>query len=137
MLVVPTLSADYTATVVITRQENVSAGLALVGDRDNAAGVELRNQSAVLWRRDESKYSELGAAPIATTSKSVQLRVTASSGYMFQFEASSDGVTWSPVGGQIDISTVPRWDRGLRVGLTSSRGEARFTSFRITPNATK
>ena len=67
------------------------------------------------------------------------MRLKATDGYKFQFAASADGTSWTPVGANVTGKNLPPWDRSLRVALTVEGGEtaeARFDLFRLVPEMT-
>jgi xylan 1,4-beta-xylosidase len=138
----PTTLGDYTATTVLdarTLARGASAGIAAYGDADNAVGVSLREGSLFIWRRrihdQRSDHQELTTTD-APRRGSIHLRMTAREGRFYRFEASGDGRTWSNVGGELDGTHLPPWDRGVRVALFAGGAEgarARFDRLRIEP----
>ncbi|MFY0579133.1 hypothetical protein ACN28S_37055 [Cystobacter fuscus] len=121
-------------------------GLAAVGDWDNWIGVVLNGPKVEVWRRYESQQVVVASldAPAAADGK-LTLRMKAKAGHLFQFSVRGEEGTWVDVGETQDggISyrkdgpiLLPPWDRGVRVGLTTSGvpgASARFDSLRITP----
>jgi hypothetical protein len=50
------------------------AGIAMIGDRQSAAGLGIRNGRLYEWRRDEGKFQTLATAPLAGAGR-IDLRV--------------------------------------------------------------
>ena len=139
-----TTTGDYVATTAVNMRgvrEAEFAGLSAYGDAENALGISVDNKKVViLWRREKNEYKEniltdfVGTLP---RSGLVQLRMTAREGHLYGFAVSDDGRTWTDVGGEVDGSYLPPWDRGVRVALVaggSRGGGGRFGHFRIEPS---
>jgi beta-xylosidase len=132
-----TLLGDYVAETEVSADPTVRAGLAAVGDGDNALGISVLANKVMVWRLGNgmSQLVAEGAAPIKT-----QLRMTAAKGHVYSFATSGDsGVTWEPIGSYVDSQAVdpdlPPWDRGVRVGLVASGpagATAKFEFLRVT-----
>lgn len=135
-----TLLGDYVATTEVSAPANVRAGLAAVGDGDNALGVSVLGDKVMVWRLGNGTSQPIAeaAAPIKA-----QLRMTAAKGHVYSFAVSGDdGKTWEPVGSYVDSQAVdpdlPPWDRGVRVGLLASGPagtSAKFEFLRVTLGA--
>jgi hypothetical protein len=112
------------------------AGLAVVGDQENALGLAAgRDGNVVLWRRQKNQH-EMVATSTTPKSAWLWLRVTARDGHLFHFAYSRNGRDWTDVGTELDGDYLPPWDRGLRVALTAGGAtgmSARFGSLRILP----
>ena len=113
---------------------NASAGLAAIGDQENALGVAIGGEGkVVVWRRQKNQQ-ETVTTSAAPKSVSVWLRMTAREGHLFRFAFSPDGRNWIDVGTELDGENLPPWDRGLRVALTAggtAGASARFGSLSI------
>ena len=115
-------------------QAGALAGLAAIGDQENALGVAVDSDGKVLvWRRQKNQQETLatGAAPKSST---LWLRLTARDGHLFRFAVSPNGSNWTEVGAELDGEYLPPWDRGVRVALTANGIGARFNSLRIAPS---
>jgi xylan 1,4-beta-xylosidase len=140
----PTTSGDYVATTVVNMRglrEAEFAGLSAYGDAENALGISVDNKMAViLWRREKNEPKEIVASDFVGMMRSggfVHLRMTAREGHLYRFAVSDDGQKWTDVGGEVDGSFLPPWDRGVRVALVAGGAPhlpLRFESFRIEPS---
>jgi beta-xylosidase len=135
-----TTSGDYVATTVVDMRrarEPLFAGLSAYGDAENALGVSVDNKSAViLWRREKNNYTENVLTDFMPGGGPLHLRMTAREGRLYRFSASVDGRAWKDLGGEVDGSFLPPWDRGVRVALVAGgmmRMPVRFESLRIEP----
>jgi beta-xylosidase len=126
---------DYEATTEVTADPGVSAGLAAVGDGDNALGISLVAGNAVVWRLANGASQSLAQVPAADRET---LRMTAQGGHVLSFAIHAAGAPWVPVGDPVDSRAVepdlPPWDRGVRIGLVASGpagASARFEYLRV------
>lgn len=132
-------SGNYTAVAVLDRTSlgaEVVVGLSAFGDPENAIVVALHGPKVELWRRQGSGQQLVTTVDAPATGDTLHLRVTARTGYLFQFAVSPDGNTWTNVGGDQNGEFLPPWDRAVRVALTvggAQGASARFDSLRITP----
>jgi beta-xylosidase len=122
-----TKTDEYTATVAVNHNSigtNEAAGLAAVGDQDNALGVWVKNGQISLWLTKGDKTETVSQQNLPKN-PSVQLRMTADNGHQYRFAWSSDGTIWKELNADkpLDGSYLPPWDRGIRVGLLA-RGPA-------------
>jgi beta-xylosidase len=133
-----TTTGDYTALTEIDRTDLKSdafAGIAAIGDTENAMGLAASDTRLLLWHRDKGQFQKLAEAPVPITPH-LHLRLIAAQGHLFHFAASADGKTWTPMGDTQKGDKLPPWDRSIRVGLTVGGAEnavGRFVSFRMTP----
>lgn len=131
-----TLSPNYTAqTTVLPGQQRPLAGLAIIGDDDNAIGVSIQQGQVRVWKLEKGKEQSLGTAQIGDASR-VTLLAKVQNGNSVSFSYSTDGQSFTPVGERsIDGTYLPPWDRAVRVGLTV-RGPAsqvaQFDDFTLT-----
>jgi len=93
------------------------AGIAMIGDRNNAAGLGVRNGRLEEWRRDRGTFQTLASVPLHS-SGSIYLRVQSSETVLMKLDYSADGTDWTEIEKPINVSSLPPWDRGLRVGFT-------------------
>jgi xylan 1,4-beta-xylosidase len=138
-----TVAGNYSATVkldVSMLSAAHSAGVSAFGDRQNALGASVRDHRLVLWKRQQNKHENLStnSFPAGNT---LFLRMNASGGHRFTFSTSTDGRSWSPIAGNIDVegNYLPPWDRGVRVALVVGGAGARgvFDDVRVSPGETK
>jgi len=131
-----TLSPNYTAQATVVPQANgVQAGLAIIGDDDNAVGVSVQDGQVRVWKLEKGKEQSLGTAQAGNAS-AVTLLAKVENGSQISFSYSTDnGKSFTPVGDRsIDGAYLPPWDRALRVGLTAkgTAGQtAQFDSFTL------
>ncbi|MFD2571497.1 family 43 glycosylhydrolase [Spirosoma soli] len=133
-----TFSGNYTTqTTVLRGQPNSpAAGLAIIGDDDNAIGLSVQNDELRVWKREKGNDQVITTAQLSTT-KSVTLQAKVQNGKDILFGYSTDGQTFKALEtAPIDGSFLPPWDRGIRVGLTAkgTAGQtAQFDSFVLAP----
>lgn len=134
-----TTVGNYVATAEVVMgslKPGALAGLAAIGDQENALGVAIGSDGkVVVWRRQKNQH-ETVTTSTAPRSASLWLRMTARDGHLFRFAFSRNGRNWTEVGTELDGAYLPPWDRGLRVALTAggtAAASARFGALRITP----
>ncbi|GAB3559741.1 family 43 glycosylhydrolase [Spirosoma fluminis] len=131
-----TTAGNYTAQTTIRRQiSTAEAGLALIGDDDNAVGISLANGQTTVWKREKGVDQKLATANVVT-GETITLRSTVKNGKTISFAYSVDGKPFVSVDtSPIDGSFLPPWDRAVRVGLTAKGNReqaALFDAFTIT-----
>jgi len=131
-------SGDYVATTLVDagpRRGGGMAGLSAFGDTENALGVSAGGGRVVVWRREKNADAEVASAE-APRGARLQLRMTAREGRFYRFAFSRDGRAWTDVGGEVDGTYLPPWDRGVRVALVAGGGRGAAGAFdwlRIAP----
>jgi xylan 1,4-beta-xylosidase len=133
-----TKTAAYTANVTVNQPSiaaNERAGLAAIGDPDNAIGVWVSGGKISLWQTKGGKEEKLVEAALPPDS-AIQVRVNATGGNQFRFGWSADGNTWNELNPDhsLDGSYLPPWDRAIRIGLLAkgpATGEVHFDNFRL------
>ncbi|HEX8531457.1 MAG TPA: family 43 glycosylhydrolase [Cytophagales bacterium] len=133
-----TKTETYAATAAINPASisgNEAAGLAAVGDLNNALGVWVKDGQIALWQTkgDTTRTVLQQKLPKGQT---VQLRMTAAGGHQYRFAWSPDGTTWNELNADkpLDGSYLPPWDRGIRVGLLAkgpAGADVQFDWFRL------
>lgn len=115
-----TLTGDYTVTTTVNRKRsNSQAGLAAIGDDDNALGISADAQSLTIWKVERGKKTVISTQPVKK-SKSVRLRLIAKQGHVFTFAYSTDGKSYQTLNAQpLEGAYLPPWDRAVRVGVTA------------------
>jgi len=134
-----TTSGDYVATAQLDlRGPKVGtlAGLAAYGDAENSVGIGVTDELVIsTWRSEKGATVFMNNPPYRLPrGGTAYLRMTAREGHLYRFAVSGNGRNWTDVGGEIDGSYLPPWDRGVRVALVSSRGPARFGFLRVEPS---
>lgn len=116
-----TLAGDYIVTTTINRKRSKGqAGLAAIGDDDNALGVSTDGRELSVWKVQRGQKTVLTTQPVSAR-KAVYLRLRAKDGHLFSFDYSTDGKTYQTLTAQpIDGAFLPPWDRAIRVGLTAA-----------------
>jgi xylan 1,4-beta-xylosidase len=134
-----TTTGDYVATTEIdltSLKPGALAGLAAIGDQENAVGVATGADGSVnVWKKQKNQHETVGTAS-APKSTSVWLRLSARDGHLFKFAISSNGRDWTDVGPELNGDYLPPWDRGVRIALTAGKtagAAVRFNSLRIAP----
>lgn len=136
-----TTTGDYEATTEVETRalaSGLTAGLSAFGDPENALGLSVGGGKVTLWRREkkgERVEHNAVASVDAPAGATLHLRMRAREGRRYRFSVSRDGRNWQDVGGELDGSYLPPWDRGVRVALTAggARGAARFGFLRVEP----
>ena len=137
-----TTDGDYLATAVVSVARSTTAsrsGIAAYGGADNGLGIFVERGKVSVWLRKNKKFTILGsdALPAGGLVGEVSLRLLVRDGYLYTPSWSVDGTHWKTIlPREIDGSTLPPWDLGVRVGLTVGGGagdEAVFESFRMAP----
>jgi xylan 1,4-beta-xylosidase len=128
---------DYVATTRVDKRSaqeaGATAGLSAYGDHENALGATISGDKVTLWRLEKGNIQTVTQAQ-AARGGSLLLRMTARGGNHYQFAFSADGRSWTNIGGELDGSYLPPWDRGVRVALVAGGAPARFDWLRITPS---
>jgi beta-xylosidase len=134
-----TTAGDYVATTAVETAglgRGASAGLSAFGDLENAVGLSVGGGRVRLWRREKNEHREVASAE-APAGGTLHLRMRARDGYRYRFAVSPDGRDWRDVGGEVDGSYLPPWDRGVRVALTAGGAPGavgRFDFLRVEAN---
>lgn len=131
-----TSTSHYVATTRIEHGElavGVRAGLVVYGDPDNAIGISVARNQAVVWVREKGMQRQL-AVDAAPASRWSHLRLTSTKAARLQFAISADGREWRAVGP--DEGHPRPQDRATRVALTVAGppgAAARIDWLRIDP----
>ena len=134
-----TLAANYTAATTLLAPAALPAGtvagIAAIGDPDNALSLLAGQGQLQLQERRAGKTRVLATAALPASATTVQLRVQNRAGIHYQFAWSLDGRTWTsllPADQTIDGQFLPPWDRGVRVGLVAEgTAPATFERFEL------
>ncbi len=129
-------AAGYTAQVALASPAAVpagtTAGLAVVGNADNALALTAGGHKLQLWRREKGQQQVLAEAPLPATAGPLLLRLRVAGATQYQFDYSANGGrTWQTLPGagaaSITGDFLPPWDLGVRVGVLA-QGPATSTA---------
>ncbi|EMR01131.1 family 43 glycosylhydrolase [Cesiribacter andamanensis] len=134
-----TTAPAYTVTTSVDKsrlQQGVQAGLAAIGDQENALGISAGAETILAWRVVAGKQETVAQASSPAQGQ-IQLRLVAEQGNRMALSWSTDGANWQALTNEpLDASYLPPWDRAVRVGLTA-KGPAgstvAFNWFRYEP----
>jgi xylan 1,4-beta-xylosidase len=130
------VSGNYLATTVVDvsdAKDGTFVGLAVIGDTANSVGLAVGDGKLMLWRVQKGVHQKIASVDAPKTEQ-LHLRVSATGSRLFQFAASTDGQTWTNVGGPQTGDQLPPWDRAIRVGMTvggTREAIGRFLSFEL------
>ena len=124
------VTLDTTAPQGDALPSSAWCGLSVIGDPFNTIGLGLRGRTVELWQRAGAHASLLWSADLTPRLNAIHLQVTAAGEAQLHFALSTDGETWRSAGRPVDASSLPVWDRGLRVGLHLEGPAATEGSFR-------
>ncbi len=133
-----TLSADYRATTAVntnTLGSGVEAGLAAIGDPENAVGISVSQDEIEIWSLKAGERT-VNATAKAPEGDLIHLQLTTKDGDKIQFSWSTDGEEWQEMNTNqpVDAGYLPPWDRAVRIGLYAKGAEdesARFEWFKM------
>lgn len=134
----PTTTGDYVAKTKIDAgklKSGTFAGLAALGDMNNAIGASVAGGNVYLWTKAAGRKTDLTSVSLPK-SDSVYLRLVTHDGFRFHFEFSTDDKTWTALTNEQSGEAFPPWDLGIRVGLTAggpTGSQAIFDSFSMFP----
>ena len=122
-----TLAANYTATTTLLSPgalpPGTAAGLAALGDPNNALSLTAGDGKLQLWERRAGKVRVLAEVPLPpSAAAAVRLRMQTQSGNQYRFAWSADGRTWAnllPNNEAVKGDFLPPWDRGVRIGIVA------------------
>jgi xylan 1,4-beta-xylosidase len=118
-------------TALGNRRRGTDAGIAVYAEDNQAIGIEVRGDHAVVWRRPDARRPGLAALHIGRR-RSVALRVRALGVRRFAFDVGTE-TGWHRVG---DVYPPPAWRGEQRVVLRVSgprRARAAFERFELGP----
>ena len=127
-----TTSILLRATVEVAPENgNTLAAIAVIGNAGNAAGIGVKQNEVVRWRRDQSVWRKMAAASVPP-GKHIFLAIESLNSQHLSTSWSLDGTRWETLG-NTDIP-LPPWDTGLRVGITCGGdvgAQAAFSNFHL------
>src|ERR1017187_6102310 len=122
-------SPDYTAGIEVMANSGALASIAVIGNEKHSTGLGRRGESLELWRMDENGRHVLWQTD-GVKSARVWLKVSSEAGKRLAYSYSLDGKKWKAAGGAIDVTNLPQWDQGLRVGLLAEGNAGKTAIFR-------
>jgi beta-xylosidase len=117
-----------------TLTRGASAGLAVFGDPANHLALLTDGKKIRVWSELKGQLRQAAEAEAAPGGV-IRLRIACVDGRTFRFAVRGTG-PWTELGGATDGSSLPPWDRGVRVGLHvegSAGAAASFDYFAMTP----
>lgn len=131
----PTVSANYTTTIVIdTKASSAAAGVAAIGDENNLVYVAYQNGFIRAVQVKDGKELELAKKAIPESAR-LSLRMEVNGGKNIRFAYSNNGKEFSPLlMNVIDGRYLPPWDRAVRAGVVARGAEGTngvFDSFEM------
>lgn len=115
-----TLSPDYEAVTAIERKNNSNsqAGIAAIGDENNALGISYSKREIILWKVQDGNEETIAKSEVLD-SQLMYLKVEVKNGKEFSFFWSENGETWEGFEGVDSLNGyyLPPWDRAVRIGL--------------------
>ena len=136
-------AAGYTAQVAVPGAAAVpagtAAGLAAVGNADNALALTVGGGKLQLWRREKGQQQVLAEAPLPAGKGPLVLRLRVADATQYRFDYSTTGGrTWQALPGAgaaaLNGGFLPPWDLGVRVGVLAQgpvTSTAAFDSFSL------
>ncbi len=128
-------SGDFVASTALALDHlsaAIAAGLAVWGDRNHAAGIEVELGRMLVWEIRQGKRQVTAEAAVPKTSL-LHLRMQGKAGREVLFEWSTDGSTWKALGQPVGDRNLPPWDRALRAVMVvrGPVGQASFDYFSL------
>ena len=118
---VPAYVATVTLDTASLRESDAAwAGLTVIGDPFNTIGLGIRGRELQLWRRAGAEATVLAQIPLPDAAQQLCLRVQAHDAAQLQFSFRTpepSSTIWTDAGASVDASSLPAWNRGLRLGL--------------------
>lgn len=104
-----------------TSQAELLKGLVIYGDHNNAIGVGIQHEKAILWRVHEGKFENLGEVPVDKSRKNIGLKIEVKSdNACAAFVAMGEG-SWQKLPAidpsLFSLQGLAPWDRSPRFGL--------------------
>ncbi|WP_158559357.1 glycoside hydrolase family 43 protein [Deminuibacter soli] len=110
------VSSHFAATATIVNTNQSVKGLAFYGDADVAVGIGATGNKVEYWVVKNNKRTVLASQP-AQPGIPVEVRLTMLPELTCTVAFRQGTADWQQVGGDQDISFLPRWDRSPRIGL--------------------
>lgn len=128
-------SSEYVSSVLLQPGGTALGSLTVIGNAKHSFGLGRLGPKLELWRQDGQLPRRVLWHQQVSKAATLHLRVTSSDlGKQLTYGYSLDGEHWLPAGNAIDVSTLPQWDQGLRVGLDvqgSAGSPATFRAFTL------
>jgi beta-xylosidase len=125
-----TESYDYHVRVALNRKETTAqAGLAIIGDDEHIAGVQVKDRKIIVYSRNGKSTTEhiVGKLP---NSDVLYLELKVDHGKNIVASYSLNNKEFIPLNATpFDVSFMPPWDRALRAGVTAVGSERQVAVF--------
>ncbi|MBF0648072.1 family 43 glycosylhydrolase [Dysgonomonas sp. GY75] len=119
-------TGNYTMTTKVNAAGSNFKGLTIYGGFENLYAWGVEGKDIKLFKLEKGQKTELYSAPFGNY-QSIMLKAEAINARLYRFYWSVDETEWHifPSGNQrVDITGLPQWGRGLRVGLlTENNGK--------------
>ena len=132
-----TVSGNYTATTRIEFKQlkpEEYAGISAYSWRGSAVGISIGGGKVFTWKREDGKHSEISSVDLPAGKTSIELKLKAKDGELYDFAFSFDGENWRRIGEKINGSFI----EGARIALVyngkTSNSGARFDWLRVAQN---
>lgn len=135
VLTVKPTSDNFDISTVVLNRNKALKGLAIYGDAGAAIGIGVENDSVKVWKVENKQRSIMKVAPVPTPA--IGLKIAMAKGHICEFFYQTDSKTWTQLGSDAAIQSLPQWDRSPRPGLHfsgSAKEYAQFSFFRLHNN---
>ena len=128
-------ASDYVSSILVEPEGKGLGSLTVIGNAEHASGLGRVGPALELWKKEgPGRRIQLWHGEV-NASAEVHVRVLATEGgKRLTYSYSSDDIHWIQAGDSIDVSGLPQWDQGLRVGLDvqgSAGSSATFRNFNL------
>ncbi|QDK79006.1 family 43 glycosylhydrolase [Spirosoma sp. KCTC 42546] len=111
----------YTFSAAIRPQVDVLQSICLYGDASNGLGLGVRKSQLELWQVKDAVRTVLETQSIPESLSSISLQVHTAAGQFYTFSWYTGGTNPQLLtAGPLNGSSVPRWDRAPRIGVSVS-----------------
>lgn len=128
------VAPDFTAEVQVSDEGKAAAGLGVIGNARHLTGASRRGDAIEVWKVSDQGRVVLWTGKLKASDsrlgRKTWLRVTSTDGISLAYSYGDDGRHWMPAGPPLDVSTLPQWDQGLRVGLIATGLQGESATFR-------
>lgn len=128
------VAPDYTAAVQLDQAGKAAAALGVIGNAKHLTGASRRGDVIEVWRESDQGRVVLWNGKLASVKPGSRaetwVRVKSTGGTSLAYSFGRDGKHWTPAGPPLDVTTMPQWDQGLRVGLIATGSPGESATFR-------
>lgn len=132
VLTVRPTSDSFDISTVIANHNKALKGLVIYGDASAAIGIGVEDNSVKVWKVENKQRVVIKEA--AVPASAIGLKIEMYKGRICNFLYQTDKTTWVKLASDIEITSLPQWDRSPRLGLHYSGAEkedAQFSYFRL------